>query len=126
MNLMKRRVYDMAGILKVKVYLNNRLVNIPHFKAYAKMHLDNTEEPMAEIRDRKGRWHILATRSDGEFSQVSFVNAISTSKGGTHVNYILDQIVSKILDSLSKKKIATQIRPFQVKAHLSLFINCSI
>jgi DNA topoisomerase II len=56
---------------------------------------------------------------------VSFVNAISTSRGGTHVNYILDQIVSKLIEFLSKKK-TVQIKPFQVKAHLNLFINCLI
>jgi len=31
-SLMKRRVYDMAGLLKVKVYLNNKLIQISNFK----------------------------------------------------------------------------------------------
>jgi DNA topoisomerase-2 len=30
--LMRRRVYDMAGILKVKVYLNGKFIQIANFK----------------------------------------------------------------------------------------------
>jgi len=39
---------------------------------------------------------VVASISEGEFRQVSFVNGICTSKGGTHVNYLIDQIVEKI------------------------------
>lgn len=31
-NLMKRRVYDISGILKVKVFLNGKMVQVPNFK----------------------------------------------------------------------------------------------
>lgn len=53
------------------------------------------------------------------------MNGISTAKGGSHVNYVLDQIVGKIMEAIVKKKI-TQVKPFQIKAHLSLFVNCLI
>ena len=36
------------------------------------------------------RWEILVSFSEGYFKQVSFVNSICTSKGGTHVNYVTD------------------------------------
>jgi len=40
-------------------------------------------------------------RTDGDgFQQCSFVNAISTPKGGTHVNMVLDQLVDAILLTL--------------------------
>jgi hypothetical protein len=38
--LMKRRVYDLAGILKVKVFLNNKLVPISGFKQYVRLYLN--------------------------------------------------------------------------------------
>ncbi len=57
--------------------------------------------------------------------QVSFVNGIYTSKGGTHIQYIIDQIVEKVITALAKKKHAG-IKPFQVKAHFKLFVNCLI
>lgn len=39
LSLMKRRVYDISGIIKVKVYLNGKLLHIPNFKEYTKMYL---------------------------------------------------------------------------------------
>lgn len=59
--------------------------------------------------------------------QISFVNGIATTKGGTHVNYIMDQIIDKIICAISKKKgKGPEIKPFQVKSHLKIFINCLI
>ena len=122
---MKRRVFDISGILKVKVSLNGEIVKVPNFREYAKMYLDSPDEQMIEAKEKNGRWHVLASRSEGEFSQISFVNGIATTRGGRHVNYILDQIVSKVIESLTKKK-SVNIRPFQVKNNLNLFINCLI
>jgi hypothetical protein len=39
------------------------------------------------------RWEVCMSPTDGQAQQVSFVNSICTSKGGTHVNYLVDQIV---------------------------------
>ena len=39
------------------------------------------------------RWEVIVSFSEGEFNHVSFVNSICTSRGGSHVNYIADQIV---------------------------------
>lgn len=64
-------------------------------------------------------------RSEGEHVQVSFVNAIATTRGGTHVAYILDQVTEKIIGALSKKK-GPAIKPSQVKTHLKVFVNCLI
>lgn len=65
--------------------------------------------------------------SDGQFNQVSFVNSINTSKGGTHVAYVTDQLVTALLDATKKKdKKAVQLKPHQVKSHLWVFINCLI
>lgn len=57
--------------------------------------------------------------------QISFVNGIATQKGGTHVNYIVDQIIDKIINSMPKKN-AVAIKSLQVKAHLNVYINCLI
>jgi len=35
--------------------------------------------------------------------QVSFVNAICTTKGGTHVNYVMDQVTKYIVELITKK-----------------------
>lgn len=75
----------------------------------------------------KSRWEIGFAVSDGQFQQVSFVNSICTIKGGTHVNYVADQIVSQLIEAVKKKdKKGAPVKPFQAKNHLWLFVNCSI
>lgn len=83
------------------------------------------------IHERAGeRWEVCVCPSDGQFTQMSFVNAISTSKGGTHVSYVADQLVNALAEGIKKlkggKDVAAALKPFQIKNHLSLFINCKI
>ena len=48
-------------------------------------------------------------------------------QGGTHVNYIVDQVVSKLLESAKKKnKGGMDLKPFHIKGHLWVFVNCQI
>ena len=93
--LMRKRVYDMAGLFPcVRVFLNEKCIEINSFLKYVDLYLNSSEETV-KIRDEKvdnERWQVVASLSEGEFRQVSFVNAICTSKGGTHVNYIVDQL----------------------------------
>ena len=44
--------------------------------------------------------------SQNGFQQISFVNSIATTKGGTHVEYISKQIVDKVIEAC-KKKVGT-------------------
>ena len=72
------------------------------------------------------RWEVAVTTSETGFQQMSFVNSIATTKGGTHVNYVVDQIVEKVMEAVTKKNKAAPVKPFQVKNHLRIFINCLI
>ena len=50
-----------------------------------------------------------------------------TMQGGTHVNYIVDQVVSKLLEAAKKKnKGGMDLKPFHIKGHLWVFVNCLI
>ena len=44
-NLFTKRAYDLAGVVntKVKVWLNNKKINIKDFDEYVKLYLDNEE-----------------------------------------------------------------------------------
>lgn len=60
----------------------------------------DSESNLPKIKDPEvdnDRWQVVVSISEGETRHVSFVNSICTSKGGTHVNYITEQIVLKIL-----------------------------
>jgi DNA topoisomerase-2 len=65
--------------------------------------------------------------SDGSFNQISFVNAIATTKGGGHVNYIADLVAKSLQAAVKKKnKGGKEIKPAQIKNHLSIFVNCLV
>ena len=65
--------------------------------------------------------------SDKGFQQMSFVNSIATTKGGRHVDHVVDLVVKSIIETIKKKnKTGFNIKPFQIKNHLWLFINCLI
>lgn len=72
------------------------------------------------------RWEVAFAVSDGQFSQVSYCNGIATTKGGTHVAYVADQIVAGLVDLVKRKNKAVAVRPFQIKNHLSIFVNCLV
>jgi DNA topoisomerase-2 len=72
------------------------------------------------------RWHVAVADTPLEkYFQVSFVNGIWTSKGGTHVDYITNQVVNYITDYLeTKKKI--KVKPSLVKENLAIFVSADI
>ena len=69
--------------------------------------------------------YAISLSQSGEFSQISFVNGIFTSKGGKHVEYIINQITRKIQALIFKKK-KIDVKPASIKEQLMLFIRCDI
>merc|ERR1719453_2471688 len=76
----------------------------------------------------KPSWEVLVAKSDGDgFNQVSFVNSISTPKGGTHVQHVVDQLVEGIMKKAKTEGgKGTEIKTVHVKNNLWVFINCLI
>ncbi|USW49152.1 Putative ribosomal protein S5 domain 2-type [Septoria linicola] len=137
--LVKRRVYDMAGTCKgVKVSLNGERIKINKFKQYMEMYTkaiktenianDGTAPEQVILTDNPHeRWEIGFAVSDGSFQQVSFVNSIATTTGGTHVNYIADQICDKLEQIVNKKnKGGVKLKKAQLRNHIFLFVNALI
>lgn len=137
--LVKRRVYDLAGTSKgVKVWLNGERIKVTNFKKYMEMYTKAIKRERGDeaandtsdiITDNPDiRWEVGFAVSDGTFQQVSFVNSIATTSGGTHVNYIADQVCTKLLDIVKKKKNnkAAALKISQIRNHIFLFVNCLI
>lgn len=141
-SLLARRAYDVAGSVRgIAVYLNGKKLPIKSFKDYVGLYLKarDDEEELADDEDKKKspnsvvhevvnkRWEVCVTTSTKGFQQASFVNSIATTKGGTHVNYVTDQIVEKLMIAVKRKnKGGIEVKPFQIKNHLWVFINCLI
>ncbi|KAK7139576.1 hypothetical protein R3I93_016646 [Phoxinus phoxinus] len=131
--LLTRRAYDIAGATKgVRVFLNGKKLPVNSFRSYVDLYLkdkvDETGSPLTIVHESVNeRWEVCLTLSDKGFQQVSFVNGIATTKGGRHTDYVSDQIVSKLIEVVKKKnKAGVAVKPFQVKNHMWLFVNCLI
>uniref|UniRef100_A0A915CWD3 DNA topoisomerase 2 n=1 Tax=Ditylenchus dipsaci TaxID=166011 RepID=A0A915CWD3_9BILA len=127
-SLMCRRAFDVAGTSRgVQVVLNNTA--ILYVDRYIKDRSDDSGEPLKVAFEHvNDRWEIGIAVSDRGFQQVSFVNSIATSKGGRHVDYVADQVVSKLIETVKKKigKNSIAIKPFQIKNHMWIFVNSLI
>ena len=141
-SLIYRRVYDMAGTVEgIKVHLNGEHLKVG-FKKYCEMYakaiakerdgeLDGQPPPAATVQfeDPKAhgkRWQVAFTVSDGSFQQVSFVNSIATTSGGTHINYIADQICNALLADLNKKRKGHALKLNHIRNHIFIFVNCLV
>jgi len=105
--LFKRRVYDIAAITnkQVKVYLNKQLLPVKQFQQYVDLYIGNKTDTTRIYEESNERWeYTVCMAQKEEFTQVSFVNGIFTSKGGKHVEYVLNQIIRKLTAYISKKK----------------------
>lgn len=139
--LVYRRVYDMAGTVKdVKVHLNGEALKLD-FKKYCTMYAraiakeredvaTDDQPPVATVQfedaSANRRWQIGFTVSDGSFQQVSFVNSIATTSGGSHVNYIADKIGNALLTTLNKRQKGHSLKMNHIRNHIFIFVNCLI
>ncbi|XP_035490607.1 DNA topoisomerase 2-beta isoform X1 [Scophthalmus maximus] len=131
--LLTRRAYDIAGSCKgVKVTLNGKKLPVTGFRSYVDLYvkdkLDETGVALKVINETvNDRWEVCLTMSEKGFQQISFVNSIATTKGGRHIDYVVDQIVSKLIEVVKKKnKAGVSVKPFQVKNHIWVFVNALI
>ena len=131
--LLSRRAYDAAAATRgVKVFLNGKRIPVKGFKDYVDLFLKDKEDdagkPLKCVYENcNERWEVAVAVSDQGFQQMSFVNSIATTKGGRHVDDVADKVVKSIMDSIKKKnKTGITIKPFQVKNHLWMFVNCLI
>lgn len=128
LSLLKKRVYDISAITDktIKVSYNGAPVPVKTFQQYIDLYIGpKTITPRAHEQSND-RWEYAAciTPSD-EFQHISFVNGICTSKGGKHVEYIMSQIVRKMVVLIKKKK-KVDVKPTTIKEQLMLFIRCDI
>jgi len=123
-SLMIRRVYDIAGITdrSISVYYNNDKIKIKSFLDYTKLY-SGSDKVYIKISDR---WEIAVGISETDkFEQISFVNGISTPKGGIHVDVIVKQLSTGIINYI-KKKHKKVVPERYVKNYLSICINSVI
>jgi len=129
--LMIKRIYDIGAVTdhstkKIRVLYNGAILPVKNFSQYVDLYIGPKEENKRVYESSNERWeYAVALTPKQEFIQVSFVNGISTNKGGKHVDYILGQILRKLCAYIEKKKKIT-VNQATIKEQLMLFLRCDI
>lgn len=114
MNIIKQRLINLSmsfpGIL---FKFNGKKINVNSFKKYVALFNENSE--VFETDDY--RFAILPS-SDDDFRQFSYVNGLKIPDGGTHIDIITTNIVSRLRDKLVKKY--KSIKPGDIKNKLMI------
>jgi DNA topoisomerase-2 len=120
LKLIYKRVLDVAGCnANLKVYFNDVKIDIKNFQEYSKIFCDDV------MFDKDNSWDIGIGYSENGFKHSSFVNSVITYKGGNHVEFVSEKIISKIREFITKK-YKTDIRPSDIRNHVFLFVNASV
>jgi DNA topoisomerase-2 len=120
--MIQKRIYDLAACnTHLKIYFNNDLVNLNSFEDYIKLY---TTEYFYETNKDK-TWSMAIALSENGFQQISFANSTETYDGGTHVDYIMNQIVVELREFFAKKH-KVDIKPSELKSHMFLFLDSTV
>ena len=119
--IVEKRVFDAnyCTHAKCSVYFQGEKLKKCSNEEYVKMYLDENTKVCSASSDR---WCVSVAPSDG-FQQVSFVNGVCTTKGGTHVDYVSKMISDGIIEELAKK---IKLKPQQVKNTFFVFVKCML
>jgi DNA topoisomerase-2 len=118
--IFQKRVWDanICTSANCKVKFNGEVLPKQNFEAYAKMHgIENVHSVTTD------RWSVCIGPSEDGMQQVSFVNGICTTKGGTHVDHTASLIASGIIEEMTKK---IKLKPQQVKNTFAIFVKATL
>ena len=118
--MIKKRLCDIAATTpSLHITLNGEKIKYRSFKQYAEQYTT----PI--FFEKSKHWDIGIGHSDRGYQAVSFVNAVETKDGGTHVNYVYWQVVNWLRGAI-KRKYRVDVKPSEIANHLFLFVNCTI
>jgi DNA gyrase/topoisomerase IV subunit B len=128
--LIQKRVLDCIACTgsDVQVYLNGQKLKGKGLIDYTKFFFNSDHHSPIFSESfvlSQFIWEWAIVPSD-TFEQISFVNGNSTTQGGKHVDFILNQIVSKLKVLLETKKKLKDIKPTLIKERLFLFLRATI
>jgi len=128
--ILYKRCLDAAACnpkLKIKVTTvkdkktESNEIKFRKFEDYIKLYVGESEYYYEESKD----WRLGFAKSKDGFTNVSFVNSVHTKDGGTHVDYITNQLISHLREMI-KKKHKVDVKPNEIRNHLYVFIDCMI
>lgn len=142
-SLLIRRVYDLAACTRPQVllYLNDAKLSVRTFERYMNLYLGDSKTAVPRVyqvlenalpADATPRipsdcvWELGVALSDDGFQHVSFVNGIATPDGGTHVDYVRNQLVRKLVKLIQERNPKSTVKASHVREGLWLFLNAVV
>jgi len=124
LKIIEKRTWDAAlWCPKAQVCFNTKLLKVSNLQDYAKMHgLVAYGSTNITLEGTTLMDVVVGHSRSGGFQQCSWVNGISTTKGGTHV----DKVVKTLVEHISKDKRCSTLKPAQIKASLFVFVKAVI
>ena len=111
---------------KNQSHFNGETLPIKHFQQYIDLYIGSKGETKRIYEEEMTAgnmlfvWHLKKS-----LLKCLFVNGIFTSKGGKHVDYLLNQIVRKLISYIAKKK-KVDVKSSTIKEQIMLFIRCDV
>lgn len=127
-SLFKKRVYDIA-LVGAKVWLNGKPIKINTLAKYVDMYFPDGTEFKKHVEESNPDWKVAVIfdpTDTMEHQNVSFVNGTCTTRGGPHVDYVVNQIVRKIKAVLQTKLKNAVLKDSMIKDNLVFFIDACI
>jgi DNA topoisomerase-2 len=120
--MLEKRVYDLAACnTHLKIYFNGKPLTFNSFEDYIKLYVKDYFYETSKDKN----WSFAIALSENGFQQVSFANSTETYDGGTHVDYIMNQIIVSLREFFMKKH-KVDVKPSELKQHMFLFLNSTI
>lgn len=116
------RVYEYVLIQaltypKITFKFNGKVIN------YTPKQLNSLFDAGGILTESNDFFFSIMPNSLDDFRQTSFVNGLETSRGGSHIDYIMERIVQGIREKLVKKY--KTIKPGDIRNKLQLFLVAS-
>lgn len=70
------------------------------------------------IQETNDYFFAIMSNEMDDFKQISFVNGLETARGGSHINYVMDNIISGVREKLLKK--FRQLKPGDIRNKLQI------
>jgi len=120
LDFMRKRVADIAACnAGLKLSFNGENYKYPVFREYCELYTDTV------FFQRDKNWKVGLGLSENGFKHVSFVNSVETKEGGTHVDYIINQITTALREKI-KKKYKVDVKPSELRNHMFLFVESTV
>lgn len=135
--LIKKNVYDLAYVCNSKrnceVYYNDELITKTEFNDYINMYKLESSDFIKvnlknKINDDKMNNMVVGfayTPSNKQIDSISFINNHFV-EGGTHINFILQQIFNKLINNIKDEEIRNNVQLSHLKNNCCIFMNCYI